>query len=54
MNLGLRSLLLIGAIVCFALAAIGVAVAEVSLTPLGLALLAAASLFSDGGFRLRT
>ena len=53
-NIGLRSLLLIGAIVCFALSAIGFALAEIGLTPLGLALLAAAFLFGDGGLRLRS
>jgi hypothetical protein len=54
MNLGIRSLLLILAIVCFVLAAVGIGVGALSLTPLGLALLAAAFLVGDGGFRLRT
>jgi hypothetical protein len=54
MNLGVRSILLIVAIVCFVLAAIGVAVGDVSLIPLGLAFFAAAFLVGDGGFGIRT
>lgn len=54
MNLGLRSILLIVAIVCFVLATVGVAVGDVSLIPLGLAFFAAAFLIGDGGLRLRT
>ena len=54
MNLGLRSILLIVAIVLFVLAAIGMALGDLSLIPLGLAFLAAAFLVGDGGLRLRT
>jgi hypothetical protein len=54
MNLGLRSLLLIAAVVVFVLAAIGVALGDINLIPLGLAFLAAAALVGEGGgFRLR-
>lgn len=54
MNVGLRSLLLIVAVICFVLAAIGFDLGSIALTPLGLAFLAAAALFGDGGFSLRT
>jgi hypothetical protein len=54
MNLGLRSILLIVAIVCFVLAAIGVAVGDVNLVPLGLAFFAGAFLVGDGGLGIRT
>ncbi len=52
MNLGLRSLLLIAAIVCFVLAAIGFKLGDIGLIAAGLAFLAAAALFGDGGFKL--
>jgi hypothetical protein len=54
MNLGIRSLLLIVAIVCFVLATVGVGLGDLSLIPLGLAFFAAAFLVGDGGLRLRT
>ena len=54
MNFGLRSVLLIVAIICFVLAALGVGLADLSLVPLGLAFLAGAFLLGDGGFKLRT
>lgn len=54
MNLGLRGILLIVAVICFVLAAIGVGLGGISLVPLGLALFAAAFLVGDGGFNLRT
>jgi hypothetical protein len=54
MNLGLRSILLIAAIVCFVLAVVGVALGGLSLIPLGLAFFAAAFLVGDGGLRLGT
>jgi hypothetical protein len=54
MNIGLRSLLLIVAIVCFVLAAIGVSLGDIGLVPLGLAFLAGAALVGDGGLSLRT
>ena len=54
MNLGLRSILLIVAIVCFVLAAVGVGVGDISLVPLGLAFFAGAFLVGDGGLGIRT
>jgi hypothetical protein len=53
-NLGLRSILLIVAIISFVLAAVGMSVGTIGLVPLGLAFLAAAFLFGDGGLSLRT
>ena len=54
MNLGLRSILLIVAVICFVLATIGFNLGDVSLVPLGLAFFAGAFLLGDGGFKLRT
>ena len=54
MNLGLRSILLIVAVVCFALAAVGIGLGGIGLVPLGLAFFAAAALVGEGRFRLRT
>ena len=54
MNLGLRSILLIVAVICFVLAAIGVGLGEISLVALGLAFFAGAFLVGDGGLNLRT
>jgi hypothetical protein len=54
MNLSLRSILLLVAVVIFVLAAFGVSLGTVSLVPLGLAFLAAAFLVGEGGFGLRT
>lgn len=54
MNLGLRSILLIVAIICFVLAIVGGALGDVELVPLGLAFFAAAFLVGDGGLSLRT
>ena len=54
MNLGVRSILLIVAIVCFVLAALGVGLGNFGLVPLGLAFFAAAFLVGDGGLNLRT
>ena len=53
MNLGVRSILLIVAIICFVLAAIGVGLGDVSLVPLGLAFFAASFLVGDGGLDIR-
>lgn len=54
MNLGVRSILLIVAIICFVLAAVQVDLAQLNLQPLGLAFFAAAFLVGDGdGFNLR-
>ena len=54
MNLGLRSLLLLAAVICFVLATIGFNLGEISLVPLGLAFFAGAFLLGEGGFKLRT
>ena len=53
MNLGLRSILLIIAVVCFVLAAIGTGIGGIALIPLGLAFFAGAFLVGDGGLNLR-
>ena len=53
MNLGLRSIFLIVAIICFVLAVVGVALGAIDLVPLGLAFFAAAFLVGDGGFNVR-
>lgn len=54
MNLTVGSILLIVAIICFVLAAVGVAVGEISLLPLGLAFFAASFLVGDRGLNVRT
>ncbi len=54
MNLSIRSILLLVAVVLFVLAAVGVGLGDIGLVPLGLAFLAAAFLVSEGGFSLRT
>ena len=54
MNLGLRSILLILAVICFILATIGFNLGDISLVPLGLAFFAGAFLLGDGGIKLRT
>ena len=54
MNLGLRSLLLLVAVICFVLAAIGFNLGDITLVPLGLAFFAGASLLGESGFKLRT
>ena len=53
MTWSLRSILLLVAVVLFVLAAVGVALGDVSLVPLGLAFFAAAFLIGDGGLNLR-
>ena len=53
MNLGLRSILLIVAIICFVLGAIGIGVGNIGLVALGLAFFAGAFLVGDGGLKLR-
>ena len=53
MNPGLRSILLIVAIVLLVLVAIGVGLGDISIVPLGLALFAGAFLVGDGGLGLR-
>jgi hypothetical protein len=54
MNLGLRSILLIIAVICFVLAAIGIGLGDIGLVALGLAFFAGAFLVGDGGLNLRT
>lgn len=51
MNLTIGSILLIVAIICFVLAAIGIALGDFGLVPLGLAFFAASFLVGDRGFR---
>jgi hypothetical protein len=53
-NLSIRSILLLVAVVLFVLAAIGVNIGDVSLVPLGLAFFASAFLVAEGGLGLRT
>lgn len=53
MNLSLRSILLLVAVVIFVLAAFGVSLGTVGLLPLGLAFFAGAFLLGEGGFPLR-
>lgn len=51
--MSLRSILLLVAVVCFVLAAIGVGIGGLSFLALGLAAFAGAFLVEDGGFKLR-
>ncbi len=53
-NMSVRSILLLVAVVLFVLAAVGVGLGEISLVPLGLAFFAAAFLLGEGGRNLRT
>jgi hypothetical protein len=48
-----RSILLLIAVVCFVLSALGIGVANVSLLAVGLAAFAGAFLVDGGGFKLR-
>ena len=48
-----RSILLIIAVICFVVAAIGLDVGGVNLIPIGLAAFAGAFLVDGGGFKLR-
>lgn len=54
MKLNRRSILLIVAVICFLLAAIGMGIGSISLVPLGLAAFAGAFLVGDGGLNLRS
>ena len=54
MNLSIRSVLLLVAVVLFVLAAVGVSLGTVGLLPLGLAFFAGAFLLADGGLGLKT
>ena len=54
MNLSIRSILLLVAVVLFVLAAIGVSLGTVGLVPLGLAFFAGAFLLGEGGLGIRT
>ena len=51
--MSLRPILLIIAVICFVLAAIGFGIGGVNLTAVGLAVFAAAFLVDGGGFKLR-
>ncbi len=51
--MGLSSILLIVAIICFVLAALGIALGSISLVALGLAFFAGSFLVGDGGLNLR-
>ena len=53
-NMSVRSILLLVAVVLFVLAAVGVGLGGISLVPLGLAFFAAAFLLGEGGLNLRT
>ena len=52
MKLSRRSILLIIAIICFILAAIGIGLGGVSLMAIGLAAFAGAFLVDEGGFKV--
>jgi hypothetical protein len=52
MNASRRSILLIIAVICFLLAAIGIGFSGVSLTAVGLAAFAGAFLVEEGGLKL--
>lgn len=52
MKLSRRSILLLVAVICFVLAAIGVGFGGVSLTAVGLAAFAGAFLVDEGGLKL--
>ena len=54
MNLGLRSILLLVAVVLFVLAAVGLSLGTIDLVALGLAFFAGAFLLGDGGLNVRT
>jgi hypothetical protein len=53
-NLSIRSILLLVAVVLFVLAAVGVGLGTVGLVPLGLAFFAGAFLLGEGGLGIRT
>jgi hypothetical protein len=53
-NLSIRSIVLLVAVVIFVLAAFGVSLGTVGLVPLGLAFFAGAFLLSEGAFGIRT
>jgi hypothetical protein len=52
-NLSIRSILLLVAVVLFVLAAVGVSLGTIGVEPLGLAFFAGAFLVSESGFGLR-
>jgi len=54
MNMSIRSILLLVAVVLFVLAAVGINLGDISLVALGLAFFAGAFLVSEGGFGVRT
>ena len=52
-NLGISAILLLAAVICFVLAALGVRVGGIGLTDLGLALGFGAFLLNESGFKRR-
>lgn len=50
--MNIRSILLLIAVVCFVLAAVGIGLGGVNLTAIGLAAFAGAFLVGEGGFKL--
>jgi hypothetical protein len=53
MNMGIRSILLLVAVVLFVLTAVGISLGDISLEALGLAFFAGAFLVGDGGLNVR-
>ena len=51
-HMGLRSILLIAAVICFVLAAVGTSLGSIGLVPLGLAFFAGTFLVGEGGLKL--
>jgi hypothetical protein len=54
MNMGIRSILLLVAVVLFVLAALSISLGDINLLALGLAVFAGAFLVGEGGFGLRS
>ena len=54
MNMGLRSILLLVAVVLFLIAALGVSVGSISLVTLGFAFFAGSFLVGEGGLNVRS
>jgi hypothetical protein len=52
-NLSLPSILLLIAVICFVLAAVGIGFGGISLTAIGLAAFAGSFLVGESGFKLR-
>ena len=54
MNMGIRSILLLVAVVLFVLAAFSISLGDISLVALGLAFFAGAFLVGEGGLNVRS